>query len=231
MVKSKVNVTVLNLRNFALKNKKKFYAILSIAVIFIFIFLFFDFGVNPVIMDTIEINSKAIATRAMNSAIADIVESSVVYENLINIVSDDTGHIKLIRANNFEINKLSSSLAQKTEEKILDIGSTGIYIPLGTFTGIPIFVGRGPQIKVKATPIGAVTCLFSSKFENAGINQTNHKIYVKINSNIGVVMPLLSVKFQQQQEVLISESIIVGQVPEVYLYSDNLDNLLNFVPF
>jgi len=91
-------------------------------------------------------------------------------------------------------------------------------------------VGRGPNIKLKVSPIGAVSCTFSSKFENAGINQTNHKIYLTITSNIGIIMPLLSVKYQQQQQVLISESIIVGLVPEVYLYSDNLDNLLNFVP-
>ena len=81
------------------------------------------------------------------------------------------------------------------------------------------------------TPIGSVVCRFISNFETAGINQTVHKIYVNIKASVGVVMPLSSRNFSAEQQVLISESVIVGQVPEVYLYSDTLDTLLNFVPY
>ena len=57
------------------------------------------------------------------------------------------------------------------------------------------------------------------------------KIYVNLSANISVIMPLSSRNFESLQQVLISESVIIGQVPEVYLYSDNLDTLLNFVPY
>jgi hypothetical protein len=80
-------------------------------------------------------------------------------------------------------------------------------------------------------PIGSVVCKFVSNFESAGINQTLHKIYVNINAQIGVVFPLNSVSFNSEQQVLISECVIIGQVPEVYLNSESLDTLLNFVPY
>jgi len=89
----------------------------------------------------------------------------------------------------------------------------------------------GPEIKLRVSPIGSVSSSFSSEFETAGINQTIHRIYLNINANVGVVLPLYTKKFNTTQHVLIAESIIVGSVPEVYLYSDNLDTLLNFVPY
>lgn len=213
------------------KHKKRYKAVSLILLVICLFFIVFSFMVNPVIMDTVEIKSKALATRAMNDSIADVVMNSIIYDDLVSIVSDDFGNISMIQANSLEINNLSKDLAQTCEVRIAEFGGNGVAIPLGTFTGIPLFVGRGPRIRVKMTPIGSVICKFVSHFESAGINQTVHKIYVNINATVAVVMPLSSRSFKAEQQVLISESVIVGQVPEVYLYSDTLDTLLNFVPY
>ncbi len=212
-------------------SKKQFTKFCIISIIILTVLIIFTYMINPVIMDTVEIRSKALATRAMNSSIADVVMNSIVYDDLVNIISDEFGNISMIQANSLEINNLSKDLAQTCEIRIQEYGEVGVSIPLGTFTGIPLLVGRGPRVKVKMTPVGSVTCKFISHFESAGINQTVHKIYVNIRANVGVVMPLSSRNFTAEQEVLVSESVIVGQVPEVYLYSDTLDTLLNFVPY
>lgn len=213
------------------KHKKRIVIWTTIVFVFILFSFIFKNGINTVIADTVELKSKALATKAMNSAIADVVINSIVYEDLVNIITDEFGNITMIQANALEINNLSKDLAQTTEIKIEEYGKMGVSIPLGTMTGIPLFVGRGPKIKLKVNPIGAVNCTFLSQFESAGINQTNHKIYLKISADVGVVLPLLSKKYNTTRQVLISESIIVGEVPEVYLYSDTLDTLLNFVPY
>lgn len=193
--------------------------------------MFFSILINPVLVNTIELRAKSISTRAVNSAISDVVMNSIVYDDLINIVTDELGNITMIQANTFEINNLSKDLAQTTELKIDEYGKKGVGIAVGSFTGIPLFVGLGPEIKLRVTPIGSVYSSFSSEFESAGINQTVHRIYLNINTNVGVVMPLFTKKFTTSQHILIAESIIVGNVPEVYLYSDTLDSLLNFVPY
>ncbi len=214
-----------------LKHKKRWKLLAIIVLIICIFFLVFSFMINPVIMDTVEIKSRALATRAMNDSIADVVMNSIIYDDLVNIISDEFGNISMIQANSLEINNLSKDLAQTCEARIGEFGGSGISIPLGTFTGVPLLAGRGPRVKVKMTPIGSVVCKFRSHFETAGINQTVHKIYVNINATVAVVMPLSTRSFKAEQEVLISESVIVGQVPEVYLYSDTLDTLLNFVPY
>lgn len=212
-------------------SKKRFGKVITVSFILLFFLIFFTYFVNPVVMDTVEIKSRALATRAINSSISDVVTDGVVYDELINIVSDEFGNISMMQANSLQINALTRELAKNCEKKIEDIGRVGVTIPIGTFTGIPLLVGRGPRVSIKMIPIGAVVCKFVSNFESAGINQTLHKIYVNINAQIGVVFPLNSVSFNSEQQVLISECVIIGQVPEVYLNSESLDTLLNFVPY
>lgn len=217
-------------RYYTLKKRK----ILVLGVIFFIVLIgwtYFATSINPVIHNMVEVKGKSLTTKAINSAVADVVMNSVVYDDLINIVTDELGNISMIQANSLEINNLSKDLAQVTERRIEEYGHGGITIPLGTFSGIPLFVGTGPNVRIKVNPVGAVNCSFISQFVSAGINQTNHKIYLKVDANVGIVMPMSTKKINVEHQVLISESIIVGQVPEVYLYSDSLDTLLNFVPY
>lgn len=224
-------ISLRKIRN-SIKNNKKKYIIISVVLLITVVFIsFFSLLINPVLVNTIELKAKSISTRAVNSAVSDVIMNSIVYDDLINIVTDEFGNISMIQANTFEINNLSKDLAQTTETKIDEYGKKGVSIALGSFTGIPLFVGLGPEIKLNVSPIGSVYSSFSSTFESAGINQTIHRIYLNINANVGVVLPLYTKKFTTTQHVLIAESIIVGNVPEVYLYSDTLDSLLNFVPY
>lgn len=218
-------------KNYIKRHRKKLVVFLVLFCIFNGIFYFYKNNINSIINETIDVKCKALAVKAMNNAISEIVMDNIIYEDLINIVNDESGNIALITANAIEINNLSKDLSQQTEIYINNLGNSGVKIPIGNFTGIPLFVGLGPNINLKVKPVGAVVCRFSSKFESAGINQTNHKIYLTISSSVSTVLPLVTSKVQAEQEVLISESIIIGKVPEVYLYSDQLDTLLNFVPY
>ena len=218
-------------RKFFGKNKKKFVVVMTIFSIFNFLLYFYKTNINTIIKDTIEVKCKALAVKAMNSAISDVVMGGSVYEDLVSIQNDSEGNISYIKANSIEINHLSKNLSQQTEVYINALGNSGVKVSIGDFTGVPLFVGLGPKINLKIRPVGAVVCRFSSKFESAGINQTNHKIYLTISSTVSTVIPLITSRVNAEQEVLISESIIIGKVPEVYLYSDQLDTLLNFVPY
>lgn len=213
------------------KNKKKLMIIGITSLVLLVFYFIFGLIINPILVNTIELKARSISTRAMNSAVSDVIMNSIVYDDLINIVTDELGNITMIQANSLEINNLSKDLAQTTENKIEEYGKKGVSIAIGSFTGIPFLVGLGPSIKLNVSPIGSVYSTFSSEFETAGVNQTIHRIYLNINASVGVVLPLYTKRFTTSQHVLIAESIIVGSVPEVYLYSDSLDTLLNFVPY
>ena len=226
-----INLGLKKINKFFINKKSTIIVTIILFLVIIVVIGCAIFVVNPIIVDTVEIKAKSLATKAMNSAISDTIGVSFNYDDIVKISYDNYGNVSLIQANSSGINQFTKNLAINTEKLIEEMGRNKVYVPLGTFTGIPILVGRGPKISLKMLPIGAVTCRFQSKFESAGINQTIHKIYVNIDTNISVVLPLSSSKINVVQQVLICEAIVVGQVPEVYLYSDTLDTLLNFVPY
>ena len=77
--------------------------------------------------------------------------------------------------------------------------------------------GLGPNVSIKLVPIGTVSTKVDSTFNGAGINQTIHRLYFVVNSNIGMVLPGMTENFQTELEVLLCENIIVGEIPDVYL--------------
>ncbi len=212
-------------------SKTKLLLVFFVLVFFIFVLLNYMITVNPILISSVEFNTKQVATKAVNSSITEVIQSNIVYDDLVNILTDEMGNITMIQAKSMEINNLTNDLAVYTEQKIMEFGSAGVKIPMGNFSGINMLAGMGPNVHVKVEPIGAVICEFSSKFEFSGINQTLHRLYISITTKLGVVIPFFNKNISTSQSVLICENIIVGQVPEVYLYSDNLDTLLNFVPY
>jgi sporulation protein YunB len=197
-------------------SKKRFVKVMIVVLILLFFLIFFTYFVNPVVMDTVEIKSRALATRAINSSISDVVTDGVVYDDLINIVSDEFGNISMMQANSLQINALTRELAKNCEKKIEDIGRVGVTIPVGTFTGIPLLVGRGPRLSIKMIPIGSVICKFVSNFESAGINQTRHRIYLDVQASAHAYMGLCHLNETVDETIVLVETIIVGQVPQSY---------------
>ncbi len=212
-------------------SKKKYFLILFCCIFFlVIIYIYFANIVNPIILNSSEAKVRSLTLQAVNSAIADVVAESILYNDLVSTVTDENGKIVMLSANSILINKLSKELAKSAQNKLKNIGDEGMGIPIGNFTGIPLFVGVGPNVKVRLIPIGSIHCNFESKFESAGINQTHHRIYVNIEASVNMLLPVKSLSVKSVSQVLISESIIVGEVPSTYLNSDNLQDMLDLIP-
>ncbi len=214
------------------KSKKKLVIILLIIVVIVCssIFAYFNYVVNPIILSISESKVKSLSAKAVTSAVTEVLASKNIYDELITISTNSDGEIVLIQANSIIINQLTRDLARTSQSKLEIIGSQGINIPLGSFTGLPVFMGRGPDIKLRLLPIGAIQCSYLSEFKAAGINQTIHKIYVNIDSIVNVVLPIANKKIETANQLLICESIIIGKVPEVYLNSNSLGDMMDLIP-
>ncbi len=209
---------------------KKITTIILVVLIVLVAYLSYVFTGNSALIHSVEINSSALITKALNDAVAEVLHNQPAYDELVSIIRDNDMNIVMVQANSYEINTLSRSFAQTTENKIEELGIDGISVPIGTFSGINILVGRGPSIDVLVKPIGAVNCNFLTQFESAGINQTNHKIFLRISIDVGVVLPINTHTFSTEQDILLSESILIGKVPQVYLNYTKPTPLLNLTP-
>lgn len=193
-------------------------------------YIIIDDAIRPTILSLSEARLRAIAVKSMNEAVRETVGSGVTYTDLINIQKDKEGNITLISANAVLMNNLAANTAIAAQDKILNIGEQGIKIPIGTILGGQLMSGRGPAVVVKVEPVGSVTTDFMTEFEAAGINQTRHKIYLVLNASIRILIGSSSQTVEISSQVLISETIIIGDVPQSYVEVDDTDDMLNLLP-
>lgn len=201
------------------KKKKIKIKIFSFLLIILFFFVisiaYFNNVFNKIVFSYCDAEVSNIIVNSANNSINKI-SKQIEYNNLIEIKYDTTGNISGIEAKTSEINYISNQLALTTQQEIDKKSKLGINIPLGTCTGISIFIGKGSDVTFYINPIGNVLCNLYTKFEEAGINQTSHKIYIKIESEVSLLLPFTFKRIKKENSFLISECIIIGKVPEVY---------------
>lgn len=211
-----------------LKKRKKLIIVPFCIIVLILSYL--NYVVNPVIIELSQSKVRAMAQKAVSNSIHEVIKDGAIYESLINITRNENGEIVFISSNTIQVNMLTRELVKNAQTKLDVMGQHGIDIPIGSFSGMPIFVGRGPNVNIKLLPIGSISGHFISKFTSAGINQTNHRIYLNVTSDISVILPTNSQIVTTSTQMMICESIIIGKVPDTYLMTTNLGDMMDLIP-
>ena len=204
--------------NFCKKRKRKRRILIGCFSISIIIFLIFTYIIkifNPIVENYSIAEVNKLLAKSTNKAI-ESVNLKFSYEDLVKISYNSIGEIISISANQMKVNELSNFLAIKTQYELEKVLNVKIKIPLGTCSGISFLSGKGPKIDIDVSSIGTINCSFKTRFESAGINQTNHKIYVNIETKTLLILPFVSKNLSINSEYLISECLIVGKVPDIY---------------
>ena len=210
--------------------KHIFVSIIVMFLILILLLVYYFVAINPVIIANIQLSLDSISKKAINRGIIEVGYDKALYNDLINITYRDNGDISLISINTYEANRICNQIIKLTENNINKFGQDGIDINAGIFTSIPLFSVSNKSINLKFQQIGAVNCTYHSKFISAGINQNIHRLYVEINTKVGVALPFHTEAIDVKQEYLLCENIFIGDIPYTYLQSTELDSLLNLVP-
>ena len=199
--------------------KTKFRIFLFVVLVFIILcFVYYFKVVCPIIVGLSQEKVRSIATSTISNVVGDVMEEdSVTYSNLVSITYSSENKVELIEINTVQVNIIIREITQRVQEEFNTLGEEGIDINLGTFTGIPFLFGLGPNVSINLVPIGTISTQVKSSFVGAGINQTIHRLYFIVNSNIGMVLPGTTQNFTTELEVLLCENIIVGEIPDVYL--------------
>ena len=202
------------------KKKRLLTALLVTASIVGGLFIYFQRNVTRVLISISEATMRASTTVAVNDAVYYTLSDEMRYEDLVRVERDEQGNIVAVAANPLKINKIARDTASISQSNLKNLSMNGIPVPLGALTGIEAFAGLGPSINFRIIPVSSVTCDFSSTFESVGINQTKHSIYLNVVADISIVMPSRTENFAVITEILVGESVIVGEIPDTYLQSD-----------
>lgn len=215
---------------FKLRKQKLLKFFLITATIAATIVLYLQYLVNPVIYRTTNSKVKTLANKSMNIAVTTAMNQGISYGDLIKIETND-GKTTLLQANSIRINALAKLITRTVQENLRDLLDDTVKIHIGSFTGLPILTNIGPTVNISLeNSFGDISCKFSSDFVSSGINQTQHKIYLHITTRVNIIFATQTMRVESNTDVLLCESIIIGEIPSTYLRSDSLDEMMNLIP-
>ena len=176
-----------------------------------------DRQMRPLIKSVVFSQAQTVSTNVINQVVADeLSRLDIDYSDIIDIQKDADGKILAVSTDMKKVNSLKSLMTLSIQDKISAMEVQKTKIPLGTFTGTEILIGRGPKIPIDVSMSGSVIMDFKSEFVSAGINQTKHKLYLEVNSEVLAFIPGYPVNTVVKTSILIAETIIVGEVPAVF---------------
>jgi sporulation protein YunB len=199
------------------KKFKKFATIFFTVILVLAIIIHYKNNVSVQIFNTCYDYASAYSTEAVNEAVLSSVSINTKYSDIVNVEKNLNGDIVLMQINSTNINIINKEISINTEELLKERLKNGIPIPFFSFSGIKLISGYGPKIFYKTVNVVSVSCNFDSVFKSVGINQTLHSIYLVVVCKVNIEIPSKNNEIIYENLVLLSESVLVGKVPEFYL--------------
>ena len=191
--------------------------VLIIFFITLFIAVVIDFKMRPLVKSVAQAQAQIVSTSVINKVVVDeLSRLDIDYSDIIKLQKDENGKILAISTDMKKINFLKSTITMAVQEKVVNMGKHNVKIPIGTFSGTEILNGRGPKIPLHVTMTGSVVTDFKSEFIEAGINQTKHRLYLNISTNVFALIPGFPVNTSVNTDIIVAETVIVGEVPSFF---------------
>ena len=153
----------------------------------------------------------------INDAIdRQIEDGTIQYDRMVYFEKDLDGRITALKTNMSEVNRLKTNILNLINDEILALSTDDLGVPLGNLFLPEILSGRGPEIPVQILSIRNSDASFSSDFTQAGINQTLQQINMQVSVDVTVLVLGQTDSFTVSSQVIVAETIIVGDVPNTY---------------
>ena len=142
-------------------------------------------------------------------------------DDVLIIEKDQNGNIALIDINTEYVNIIKSRLTLDIIEKLTEYKYLDFGIPLGNALNSYAFSGLGPEIPIRATPVGNVVSKTKSSLVSGGVNQTKYELYIEFIACVEISGPLFTETREIKTELCIAQTVIIGKVPGIVWGSDD----------
>jgi sporulation protein YunB len=168
---------------------------------------------------------RSLAETQVNNATSDLIndaidrqieDGKIQYDRMVYFEKDLDGRITALKTNMSEVNRLKTDILNLINDEILAMTTDDLGIPLGSLFLPEIFSGKGPVIPVEILSIRNSDASFSSAFTEAGINQTLQQLNMHVSVDVTVLVLGETKSFTISSQVVVAETIIVGDVPNTY---------------
>ena len=201
--------------------RRLFCTVFFIVVTLLALFLAVRGKYRMVIRDLAETQVKNTTSDLTNDAIAKQIADGVIqYDRIVYFEKDLEGRITALKTNISEVNRLKTDILNIINDEILSLDTQDMGIPLGSLFFPELLSGKGPAIPVHILAIRNSDATFSSTFTQAGINQTLHQLIMLVSVDVAVLVLGQTASFVITSEVVVAETVIVGDVPNTFLQTN-----------
>lgn len=164
-----------------------------------------------------ETQVKNATSDLINDAIDRQIDlGNIHYDRIVFFEKDLDGRITALKTNMTEVNRLKTAILNLINDEILALDTTDLTIPIGSLLLPEFFSGRGLGIPIQILSIRNSDASFQSYFTEAGINQTLQQLTMDVSVDVSVLVLGKSESFTVNSQVVVAETIIVGQVPDTF---------------
>ena len=205
------------------KWKRLFTRFTVVFLLFAGFLIYLRFKYDRTIVGLAETRVRNATSDMINDAIDRQIENGEVqYDRIVYFEKDLDGRITALKTNMSEVNRLKTNILNIINDEILLMDTSDIGVPIGSLFLPEFFSGRGPSFPVNVLSIRNSDASFSSDFIEAGINQTVHQLNMQISIDVAVLVLGKTNYFTISSQVVVAETIIVGQVPETLFQTGGL---------
>ena len=173
---------------------------------------------QQVILHLAETQVKNATSDLINDAIDRQIEiGNIHYDRIVYFEKDLEGRITALKTKMSEVNRLKTDILNLINDEILAVDTADLGVPIGSLFMPEFLSGRGPSIPVQILSIRNSDASFHSHFSEAGINQTLQQITMDVSVDVAVLVLGETDSFTVSSQVVVAETIIVGDVPDTFL--------------
>lgn len=186
-------------------------------------YMLFRYKYHDAICGLAETQVKNATSDLINDAIDRQIENeNIQYDRMVYFEKDLNGRITALKTNMSEVNRLKTDILNLINDEILALDTSELGIPIGSLIFPEFLSGRGPSIPVSIMSIRNSDASFTSDFSEAGINQTLQQLNMLVSVDVAVLVLGKTNYFTVESQVVVAETIIVGQVPDTYLHTGGI---------
>ena len=202
----------------------KFLRIIIILLAFsLLLLVFFRIKFNDSILSLAKTQVSNTTSDLINDAIdRQIEDGNIQYDRMVYFEKNLDGRITALKTNMSEVNRLKTDILNLINDEILALSTDDLGIPLGSLILPEFLSGRGPSIPIQIMSIRNSDASFSSDFTEAGINQTLQQLNMHVSVDVTILVLGKTESFTISSQVVVAETIIVGDVPNTYFQTGGL---------
>lgn len=176
---------------------------------------------HPILKAMAKMKAEALATDILADTMRDVLEESgIKSEDLIHYYYTPAGEAFAYSVDTVTIERLAALANARMGEYLEQKNDFVLDIPMGQLTHNPLLAALGPDIPIHVRVVGNPGVDYGRSFESVGINEINHRIWIKMEVVIQVATPLLTDVLNANMEFTLVDQTTSGKVPLTYMGLD-----------